>query len=228
MKNLLLFSALTTSCIISLLTPANAAPKSKTINKLVVTSQNISHEQPIDEKYAYCAPDGRDKTRLSNNVNPHLAWKNAPAGTKSFAIVMVDPDVPASFENANLANKTIPADAPRQNFYHWVVTDLPMDSTEIPENDGKKSEHGISHINDYASFMTDVPAQNFVGYDGPCPPFNDLRVHNYHFVVYALNVESLGKGEMDNGRDVIKDIEKHALAKGEIISSFTNNISLLK
>ena len=185
-------------------------------DQILVTSKAIVNGKPIAEKYAFCAPDGKGKTKDATNISPDLSWAGAPAGTKSFAILVVDPDVPAKFDDANKDGKTIAADFPRQDFYHWVLTDIPATTTSLAE--GKDTGLGVAGTNDFASFMKD----EFTSYDGPCPPWNDARVHNYHFTVYALDVEKLGVKPGATGKEAKAAIDKHTLAKGEITGTFSN------
>ncbi len=192
--------------------------------KMEVTSTGISNNMPIAKKYAFCMPDGSGKTTNSDNISPEISWSGAPAGTKSYAIVVVDPDVPAKFDDANKPGKTIDANFPRQNFYHWVLLNIPANINKIEEGKGKDAKLGNTLVNDFASFIKDKPAQTFLGYDGPCPPFNDARLHHYHFIVYALDVDSIAAAEFTTGREAISDIEKHALAKGELVGTYSNFI----
>jgi len=195
-----------------------------TDSNMAVTSPDISNNMPIAKKYAFCMPDGAGKTTGSENLSPQISWSGAPAGTKSYALVVVDPDVPAKFDDANKAGKTIDANFPRQNFYHWVLLNIPANISQIDAGKGKDAKFANPLVNDFASFMKDKPAQTFVGYDGPCPPFNDARLHHYHFIVYALGVDSIPAAEFATGREAISDIEKHALAKGELVGTYSNFI----
>lgn len=213
--------------ITSCLSPCSGAMAE--VGQLTVTSTSIQNNKLIDEKFAFCAPDGPGKTRNGGNTSPQLAWSGAPKGTKSFAIVVVDPDVPEKFDDANKEGKTIAEAFPRKNFYHWVLVDIPANITSLAEGVGKEpmnslpsSYKGIPLTNDFASFMKDRPAKEFIGYDGPCPPWNDKRLHHYHFKIYALDVGMIGAAEASIGKDVVKDIEKHALAKGEIVGTYSN------
>ena len=137
----------------------------------------IENEGAIPEKLAFCVPDGTGKTKNSGNINPEISWSDAPGGTKSFAIVMVDKDVPAKFDDANQEGKTIAKDFPRQDFYHWLVVDIPASRHSIAEGEDSKAHsatgkpvgktaYGVVGQNDFASFMKGT----FGGYDGPCPP----------------------------------------------------------
>lgn len=205
-------------------TYALAAPAS-----LSVKIRGIDNNKPISEDFAFCKPDGKGMTEDGGNENPEIRWSGAPKGTKSFAIIMVDHDVPAKFDDANQKGKTIAAEFPRQDFYHWVLVDIPADRNEIAITEdssghqagGKpvgKRGYGIVGQNDFATFMKG----SFGGYDGPCPPWNDERVHRYHFQVYALNTPSLGLKGTFNGKQAMAVIEKHTIAKGEVVGTFTN------
>ena len=191
---------------------------------LSVKLDGIENGQPIDTKFAYCMPDGNGATKNGGNSNPAISWSGAPAGTKSFSLIVVDPDVPASFELANKAGKTIPADFGRRNFYHWVLADIPTATTSIAEGaDSKgvaakptgKTAYGVNGQNDYGDGQG--------GYNGPCPPWNDERLHHYHFVVYALDVSSLGLTGNFGGKQAEDAMTGHILAKGEIVGTYTNN-----
>lgn len=189
---------------------------------LTVTSTSIENNKPIAEKFAFCAPDGKGKTKNADNISPQLTWKGAPKETKSFALVAVDPDVPAKFDDANKDGKIIAEDFPRQNFYHWVLVNIPANVTEIAEGKGKDLNIATPLINDFASFMKDKPAQTFLGYDGSCPPWNDARLHHYHFTIYALDTANIDVAKNSNGKDAVKEIEKHTIAKGEIVGTYSN------
>lgn len=203
-----------------------------------LSSTSLADGQPIDPSLAFCqASSGGDHTASGGNRNPHLAWSGAPDGTRSFAIVMHDPDVPADAGDANTERKTIPAGAPRTDFYHWLVADIPHSTTEVGEGaasdgvteTGKSpgtSDLGVEGVNDFTSFLAGSPmAGTYGGYDGPCPPWNDERMHHYHITVYALDVETLGldaNGDF-RGADVLDAIDGHILAQAEIVGTYTTN-----
>jgi len=199
------------------------------MQKLTVTVSGIESGKPIPAKFAYCQPDGKGRTIPGGNINPAISWSGAPAGTQSYALIVVDPDVPAKFDTANKPGHTITADFPRQNFYHWVLADIPSHLQGLPE--GKNSsgvtpggkptgstEYGINGINGYG----------FGGYDGPCPPWNDERLHHYHFIVYALDIASVKLPNTVQGQAVESAIAGHILAKGEVTGTYTNNSRLLR
>ncbi len=64
----------------------------------------------IPEKYAFGVPAEEERIALSDNVNPRIGWSDVPEGTKSFAVICYDPDVPASAENVLQEGKVVPSD----------------------------------------------------------------------------------------------------------------------
>jgi phosphatidylethanolamine-binding protein (PEBP) family uncharacterized protein len=170
---------------------------------LTITSSALNGG-PILDRFASCIPDGKGATRDGENISPAISWEAGPAGTQSYALVVVDKDVPANLDIANKPGKMIAANAPRRNFYHWVLIDIPTTTTGFLEGVGN----------------TGVGVRK---YRGPCPPWNDERVHGYHFMVYALDVPSLGLTEDYTGDQVEKMLARHVLASGEIVGTYTNN-----
>ncbi len=208
--------------------PAPAAPAA--VKKLAVIVDGIENGQPIPAKFAYCAPDAKEHTKPGGNINPAISWKGAPKTTKSFAIIVVDRDVPTNFDNAGKEGVTIQADMPRQDFYHWVLVDIPATVTRIAEGQDSKGitengkpigkiAYGVSGQNDYAKFYRGT----YGGYDGPCPPWNDELLHRYHFIVYALDVATLGFPAAPNGVQAIAAMQGHILAQGEVMGTYTQN-----
>jgi Raf kinase inhibitor-like YbhB/YbcL family protein len=191
---------------------------------LTVKLTGIEQGKPIPAKFAYGVPDGKGQSKDGANISPEISWQGAPPGTKSFAIIVVDKDVPQSFELANQPGKTIPNDFPRRDFYHWVLVDIPPTITHFSEGkdssgvtkDGKpvgKREYGVTGHNDYSP--------NNGGYDGPCPPWNDERLHHYYFRVYALDVPTLGLKGSFGGKEAEAVIKGHVLAQGEVMGTYT-------
>jgi Raf kinase inhibitor-like YbhB/YbcL family protein len=204
-----------------------------------LSSTSLRDGQPIDPRFAFCtaATSSDDPTENGGNTNPHLAWSGAPEGTRSFAIVMHDPDVPADAGDANQEGKTISANAERATFYHWLAVDLSAETTEIAEGSasdgvtkgGKepgRSALGIEGTNGFTGFLKGTPMDGtYGGYDGPCPPWNDERLHHYHVTVYALDTESLGlpADGAFMGADVMDAMDGHILDQAEIVGTYTTN-----
>jgi Raf kinase inhibitor-like YbhB/YbcL family protein len=167
------------------------------------------------------------------NKSPHLAWSDAPAATKSFAVFCVDVDVPSKPDEVNQTDRTVPYDLPRVDFYHWVLVDIPSSTTELAEGldsdgltpKGKLPGHtpyGVRGINNFREWFGDDPNMggDYGGYDGPWPPFNDERVHHYVFTVYALDVLSLGLPERFDGPTAKKAMEGHVIAEASLTTTY--------
>ncbi|HET8850114.1 MAG TPA: YbhB/YbcL family Raf kinase inhibitor-like protein [Marinobacter sp.] len=205
--------------------------------KLSVTG--ITDGKSIPGTFAFGVPSEQDHMSFGPNRNPELIWQDAPAGTKSFAVIMFDPDVPSVADDVNQEGKTIPADLPRVDFFHWLLVDIPATVNRIPEgedSDGVRPKGkpagagpiGVRGVNNYTQFLAGNPdmAGTYAGYDGPCPPWNDEILHHYHFEVHALDVESLGlSGEFD-GNAVREAMAGHVLASARVTGTYTLNPDL--
>ncbi len=199
-------------------------------------SNSLQHGQPIAPQYAFCIPTTHDENgpvEFGRNMSPHLAWEDFPAATRSFAVLCVDVDVPAHGENVNTQGKTVEYGRERTDFYHWVLVDLPAARTVLAEAQdsngvtprGKPigpTPHGRRGRNSYTSwFEGDADmAGTYGGYDGPCPPWNDERVHRYRFTVYALDVENLGLEGDFGGGDALAKMEGHILDQATIEGTY--------
>ncbi len=129
-----------------------------------LSSADLKANARIDDKFVF---NGFGCT--GQNVSPALAWKNAPEGTKSFALLVHDPDAPTG----------------GAGWWHWVVVNLPASATSLAQGagaaDGKGLPAGAMQI------ATDFGAP---GWGGPCPPVGH-GTHHYHFTLHALKVEHL-------------------------------------
>ena len=159
--------------------------------KLEVPS--FGNGDPIPGRLALCVPADEGHVALGENRSPHLRWSETPEGTRSLAIVMHDPEVPSVGDDVNVGGRTVPHDLPRVDFYHWVLVDVSPTVTELPEgvdSDGVaargkepgRTDHGVRGLNGYTAwFAGDGQMEGtYGGYDGPCPPWNDERLHNYY------------------------------------------------
>ncbi|MDX1949566.1 MAG: YbhB/YbcL family Raf kinase inhibitor-like protein [Rickettsiales bacterium] len=187
-----------------------------------VKVENLENGLVLPSDFAYC--EGKDKD--GKNIRPEISWKNAPEGTKSFAVFVIDPDVPTDFTDANKQDKIIPATLARQNFFHFGMVNIPADISKIERGEGRgqakqQPKFGRLAINDYAAFYE--PDANFIGWDGMCPPWNDEKVHRYIFVVYALKVEDIVVGKQFMAKEVFKKIADNAIGYGYQFGMFTRN-----
>ena len=203
-------------------------------------SNSFADGERIPGDFAFCIPHADHHVCLGKNLNPHLAWSDVPAGTKSFAIICHDPDVPSVGDDVNQEGKTIPASLPRVDFFHWVLIDLPPNITEIAAGEfscdvtprgkpGPQSLHGsrqgINNYTDWFAGDNDMRG-DYYGYDGPCPPWNDEIVHRYVFRVYALDVAQLSVTGKFGGGDVRASLDRHALRSASLMGIYSLNPQL--
>src|SRR5690242_8496888 len=92
---------------------------------LKVTVDDTANGKALPGQYAFCVPAAQGHVGLGANKNPKLSWSRAPKGTKSFAVIVLDPDVPSVPTDVNKEGKTIPKSLKRTVFYHWVLVDIP-------------------------------------------------------------------------------------------------------
>jgi Raf kinase inhibitor-like YbhB/YbcL family protein len=200
-------------------------------------SDSFGNGERIPEQYAAGKLDAQGNVGFSDNVSPHLAWSDAPAGTRSFALVCHDFDVPSKADDVNKPDREIPADLPRVDFFHWLLVDLPPTLGEVREGEfsrgftargkpGPATHHGARHgVNDYTRWFAGDPemAGDYYSYDGPFPPFNDSLVHHYVFTLYALKIERAPIDGRFAGADLRKAIAPHVLAEATLSGTYTLN-----
>jgi Raf kinase inhibitor-like YbhB/YbcL family protein len=213
----------------ALLIGAPPGPTAAAEARLNVTVDGLRSGGVILGVYAYCVPAKKAHATTGPNRSPEIAWSKGPSGTRSYALIVVDPDVPVVFTNADKEGVTIPASMQRRPFYHWLLVDIPPSITKLPEDAGSKdasakpagpSKFGVHGLNDFGDGRG--------AYDGPCPPWNDAIVHHYHFEVYALSVAHLSLPSGFMGPDVVKAIQGHVLAQGEIVGRYALNPAVAK
>ncbi|QWN18911.1 YbhB/YbcL family Raf kinase inhibitor-like protein [Xanthomonas citri] len=200
-----------------------------------LTSNSIENGKPIAVEFAAGTPEG-----FALNRNPHLAWSEAPAGTQSFALLCLDPDVPTVPDTVGRDDLQIPVEQPRTDFVHWAMADIPADVHEIAAGScsdgfvvkGKQQPAGPAGarqgLNSYTQWFAGNAdmAGDYRGYDGPYPPFNDLRVHWYFFRVFALDVAQLSLPSSFTAADVLSAMQGHVLAEAALHGTYTLNPSL--
>ena len=205
-----------------------------------ITSSSFQPNGAIPGEFAFCVVDPKTHVTLSKNRNPALAWSDVPAGTKSFAVICHDYDVPSKGDDVNQEGRVIPASLPRVDFYHWVLVDLPAEATAIAAGEfsdgvtprGKPGPAGPrgtrQGINDYTAWFAGDKDMggNYFGYDGPCPPWNDAIVHHYVFTVYALDVAHCAVSGTFKGADVLAAIRGHVLGQAAITGVYSLNPSV--
>lgn len=206
-----------------------------------LTSNSFEDGSSIPSEFAFAKASPQDHVTLAGNVSPQLAWSDVPEGCKSLALICVDVDAPTVGDDVNQEGKSVAADLPRANFYHWSMVDIAPDVTELAAGlcsqevtpGGKQDPAGPAGtrqgVNDYTSWFASDPDMGgtYKGYDGPAPPWNDERVHHYHFRLYALDVERCAVEGDFSCNDVEEATKGRVLAEAEIVGSYTQNPTLL-
>jgi len=167
--------AFTAAC---LAVAAQAAP-------FVLTSPTLADNGLVPREHVYSGCNGL-------NRSPALSWTGAPAGTKSFAVTVFDPDAPH-----------------QGGWWHWLVFDIPADAKGLAENAGDALPLGA--VQSRSDFGT-------AAYGGPCPPPG--KPHRYVFTVYALKTANLAATANDPPVKVDAAIRKNALAKASITAKY--------
>jgi Raf kinase inhibitor-like YbhB/YbcL family protein len=177
---------------------------------------------------------------LSDNRSPHLAWKDAPAGTRSFVLTCIDPDAPSRGDDVNQPGRTVPAELPRVEFVHWLMANIPAECGELAEGAcsdevtprGKREPFGppgsVQGLNDYTGWFAGDAAMTgeYLGYDGPCPPWNDSLLHHYRFSVSALDVPALKLAPGFTLAELRAAMAGHVLAEASVIGTYALNPAL--
>lgn len=152
---------------------------------LKLESTAVRQGQPISKKYT-C--EGGDRS-------PPLVWSGAPASTRSFALIVDDPDAPD------------PA-APKMTWVHWVLYNLPSSGNELVEgaSSGALPQGAVEGPNDFKR----------VRYGGPCPP---IGRHRYFFKLYALDT-ALPPGNPYDKAALEAAMKGHVLAQSELMGTY--------
>ncbi len=202
-----------------------------------LTSNSVADGQKIPGDFAFCLPDPVHHVCLGGNLNPHLAWRDVPAGTRSFVLICHDPDVPSRGDDVNREGRSVPASLPRVEFFHWTLVDLPADLREIKAGEfskevtprgkpGPGAPLGARQgVNDYTGWFdgdNDMRGDYF-GYDGPCPPWNDEIVHHYVFTLYALDIDRLPLDGKFTGMQARAAMHGHILAQASLTGLYSLN-----
>lgn len=155
---------------------------------LTPTSPVFEQGEAIPSRYA-C--DGDD-------VSPPLGWAGVPAGTKSLALIVDDPDA---------SDASAPA-APKRVWVHWVLFNLPAESTGVAE--------GVGGADLPAGTLEGLNDWKKPGYGGPCPP---VGRHRYFFRLYALDcvLEDL---DQPTKKALEKAMQGHVLAEAELVGVY--------
>lgn len=198
-------------------------------------SDSFENAKAIPAEFAMGQPDG-----FAANRNPHLAWDGVPEGTKSFALLCIDPDAPTVPETVGRDDVQIPVEQPRAHFIHWAMADIAPDVRDVAAGScsdgvtakGKQQPAGPAGarqgLNDYTGWFAGDAQMggDYLGYDGPYPPFNDLRVHRYFFRLFALDVATLDLRPRFTAGDVERAMQGHVVAEATVHGTYTLNTAL--
>lgn len=198
---------------------------------LTVTLDGLDPSGRFADRSSFCPPPGS----AAKDVSPGVTWSSGPPGTRSYALLMTDPDVPADLALINKAGVSIPQEAPRMRVFHWVLADIPLSVRTLApgvESEGLvpggkpigATPHGLRGANVFTTFLAGVKdmAGTYGGYDGPCPPNNDQRTHRYAVRVVALDVATLGLSGPFTGEAVERAMTGHVLADGNAAGTYSS------
>jgi hypothetical protein len=200
-------------------------------------SNSFADGHAVPAGFAFCVIDPAHHVKLSSNLNPHLAWRDAPAKTASYVVICRDGEVPSKADDVNQEGREVPSTLARIDFFHWLLVDIPPSITSITAGgfsdgvtargkSGPAAPHGTRQgINDYTSwFAGDNDMRgDYYGYDGPCPPWNDSIIHHYEFSVHALDIARVPVEGGFRGPDLLRAIEGHVLDSAHLIGTYTLN-----
>lgn len=150
---------------------------------LQLTSSAFAEGQSIPAKY----------TCIGENISPDLAWKGHPEGTKSFALIVDDPD------------------APMGTWVHWVLYNIPANQSGLQE-DLRVTSNDMGQ----SAMHIGKNSYNAMKYQGPCPPSG---IHRYFFKLYALDtVMNLSPGA--SKETLLQAMNGHILAEAQLMGTF--------
>jgi Raf kinase inhibitor-like YbhB/YbcL family protein len=136
----------------------------------------------------------RKHTCEGDDLSPPLAWQGEPSGTKSFALIIDDPDAPDP-------------KAPKTTWVHWVVYNVPAGTHALAEGASRKLPAGaLDGKNDWKR----------TGYGGPCPP---IGRHRYFHKLYALDVELTDLHEPTKAQ-LEAAMRGHIVAQAELVGTY--------
>ncbi|MDH0052449.1 kinase inhibitor [Pantoea ananatis] len=151
-----------------------------------VCSQDLHDGDKMPEKHVF-----NGMGYQGDNLSPHLAWEDAPEGTKSFVITCFDPDAPTG-----------------SGWWHWVVANIPAETTSLPQGAGSgKAALPAGALQTRTDFGQ-------AGYGGAAPPAGET--HRYIFSVHALDVDKIDVDEGASGAMVGFNVHFHVLASASL------------
>ena len=162
------------------------------VPSFTVTSTSVADGEPFAPPQlsgAFGVPGGQD-------ASPQLSWSGAPAGTKSYALTVYDPDAPTG-----------------SGFWHWAVANLPAAITSLPEGAGDDTGSGLPAP--AVQLPNDTRAARYIG---AAPPAGH-GPHRYFITVHALDVEDIGVAGDSTPAILGFTMAGHILARATLIAT---------
>lgn len=202
-----------------------------------LSSRSFRDHHRIPGRCAFARRSPSGHIRLAENLNPSLHWAGAPSATRSYVLTCIDADAPTRADDVNREGRIVPADLPRAEFVHWLMVDIPPTLTSLEE--GACSQGVIAHgktqpagpagarqgLNDYTGWFKGDAAMEgqYLGYDGPCPPWNDARVHRYRYEILATDLERCPVEGAYTLAELRAALAGHVLARAAITGLYSLN-----
>jgi Raf kinase inhibitor-like YbhB/YbcL family protein len=159
----------------------------------------FAYVRPVQAQLALTSPAfasggavAADNACTGDDQSPPLRWSNAPQATKSFALIVEDPDAPGG------------------TFIHWVAYNIPAQTTSLPAGVPQTAEIAGGGKNGINGF-------DHIGYNGPCPPPG--KMHHYHFRLFAVD-SMLTPGDKPDAARVTSAMNGHVAATAKLVGTF--------
>ena len=159
----------------------------------------IAYVRPVQAQLTLSSPAlapgstiAAENSCAGTDKSPALTWRNAPQSTKSFALIVEDPDAPGG------------------TFIHWLAYNIPAQITSLPAGVPKTEEIATGGKNGINGF-------DHIGYNGPCPPPG--KMHHYHFRLFALD-SNLTPGDKPDAAALESAMKGHVIATAELVGTF--------
>ena len=157
-----------------------STPSAHAQTEMALSIQSFADHSPVPARY----------TCSGHNISPALSWSHAPAGTKSFALIVDDPDAPSSM------------------WVHWVAYNIPAHITMLNEGVIPNDIRFKQGMNDFKK----------IGYGGPCPPRGHGQ-HRYMFKLYALDT-ILNPAQPVTKSALETEMKGHVLAQSVVTGTY--------
>ena len=161
--------------------------------KFELRSPDITHDKPMSNVHVY---NGFGCT--GENQSPALSWRSPPSGTKSFALMVHDPDAPTG----------------GAGWWHWIVYDIPPTTRALPRGAGRMDQTKM--VKGAVQVKTDYGQR---GWGGPCPP-QGAPAHRYVFTLYALGVANIDVPQAASPSQVGFLVNQNAIGKTKLVATY--------